>query len=158
MDLSQDASDWQVCLIGCIGYGMIVAAGAYFMDFYSASLDTSSAVRFRFYGAGFGVGGNLSGFALPNLVPDVWTTVPCKHAFAAWDLDGASGAIGNAGVGVGAQIGVTNMKANNGSDVLFDFDGDLGLSGGFGAGVSGLMGTYGLKGIVANVPSSEWAA
>ena len=43
-------------------------------------------------------------------------------------------------------------------DVLFDFDGDLGLSGGFGAGVSGLMGTYGLKGIVANVPSSEWAA
>jgi hypothetical protein len=91
-------------------------------------------------------------------VPDVWTTVPCKHAFAAWDLDGASGAIGNAGVGCGAQIGVTNMKANNGSDVLFDFDGDLGLSGGFGAGISGLMGSYGLKGIVANVPSSEWAA
>jgi hypothetical protein len=50
------------------------------------------------------------------------------------------------------------MKANNGSDVLFDFDGDLGLSGWFGAGISGLMGTYGLKGIVANVPSSEWAA
>jgi hypothetical protein len=25
VDLGQNASDWQVCLIGCIGYGMMVA-------------------------------------------------------------------------------------------------------------------------------------
>jgi hypothetical protein len=103
---------------------------------------------------GFGLGGNLSSFALPGVVPNLWSALPAKHAFSARDLDGAAGAIGNAGVGAGINIGQTNMKANVGSDILFDFDGDVGISGGFGAGVSGLAGEWDLKGTVANIPSA----
>jgi hypothetical protein len=158
MNFAIRASDWKVCIIGDIGVGVIVAGGIFWMGFYSPSVSTSHAVRFRFAGAGFGLGGNISSFALPGVIPDVWTDIPCDQSFNVWDLNGAAGAIGNAGVGVGLSAGVTNMKANKGSNVFFDFDGDLGLSGGFGAGISGLAGTYAVKGIVQNVPDDDWQA
>ncbi|MBU6497738.1 MAG: hypothetical protein KGJ41_16940, partial [Rhodospirillales bacterium] len=74
------------------------------------------------------------------------------------DLNGADGIIGNAGAGVGVNAGWTNMKANRGTDVLFDFDGDLGFSGGFGASVSGLVGTYRVSTTVGNVPDDGTVA
>lgn len=160
MDFSIKASDWRVCLIATIGGGLVVAAGAYFMDFYSPTAGSDASARFRFYGIGFGLGGNLSGFALPGIVPDIWSDIQCTRAFSIWELNGATGAIGNAGVGVGASFGQTNMMANLGPDTLFDCDGDFGLSGGFGAGASGLQGTYGLKGLSQNTPdppADAWA-
>ena len=92
---------------------------------------------------------------MPGLVPDVWCDVPAQMAFNAWDLNGAEGAIGNAGVGVGVNIGVTNMLAQKGTDTYFDFNGDVGLSGGFGAGISGLRGAYRLMGVSRNIPSRD---
>jgi hypothetical protein len=154
MDFLAKVSDWQFCIVGDIGYGLVVAAGAYWVDFFSPTAGTDGAARFRFYGVGFGAGGNLSSFALPGVMPGLWSDLPATRAFSVWELNGAAGVIGNACAGVGATIGQTNMKANIGSDVLFDFDGDVGLGGGFGAGISGLMGTWGLKGLVQNVPPS----
>ena len=160
-DYFADTDDWQVCLISCIGGGLIIAAGLYFMDFYSAKAGTGGSVRFLFSGVGFGIGGNLSGWALPGLVPNIWSNVPAKRPFCVVDLDGASGAIGSVSAGAGATIGQTNMSANVRDDILFDFDGDVGLSGGFSSSISGLRGTYSLKGEVANAPgflsNTNWA-
>jgi len=152
MDFSAKVSDWQICIIGDIGAGVIIAAGAYWVDFFSPTAGTDASARFRFYGVGFGLGGNLSSFALPGVVPNIWSALPAERPFSVWELNGASGAIGNASAGVGATVGQTNMMANIGSDELFNFDGDVGLSGGFGAGISGLSGTWGLIGSVANIP------
>ncbi len=142
-------------MIGCIGAGVVIAGGVYLMDFYSPTVSTTESVRFRFSGLGLGLGGNLSSFALPGLVPDVWCDIPARMAFNGWDLNGAEGAIGNAGVGVGVNVGVTNMLAQKGTDTYFDFNGDVGISGGFGAGISGLRGVYRLMGTSRNIPSRD---
>lgn len=160
MDFSIKASDWQVSLVATVGAGFVVAAGAYFMTFYSPTVSADTSARFRFYGIGFGAGGNLGGWSLPGILPDSWTSIPCTRPFCIWELNGATGAIGNAGVGVAINVGQTNMMATIGPDTLFDFDGDIGLSGAFGAGFSGLQGTYGLKGESNYIPQPDptaWA-
>jgi hypothetical protein len=160
MNFSTKASDWKVCITLSIGAAAIVGAAVYFLRFFSPSVDNSASARFIFPGIAIGAGGNISSWALPGVVPDVWTDVPAERDFCVWDLNGADCTLGCWDVGVGASAGQTGFRAfRSETDELFNFWGDLGFSGGFGASLFFVQGKLRVLGTTDDVPSDYyWTA
>jgi hypothetical protein len=147
------ATDWQACMIFNVGAGAGIAAGDYVFDFYSATV--GAAGRFKFYGVGIGVGGNLSGGNLPVTFGPIgpWSSINCDRPFSIWDLNGSWGRLGAGSVGAGVTLGpmyITAAKPFFHSWFHSQNVGGFGL--GAGAGLDELIGRWRYVSVSGNVP------
>lgn len=148
MDWYKKTTDWQVCCIGQVAGGAVVAGGWFLFVFYSAEAGGSAYVVFS--GIGAGAGGNISGVLNPEdygAVSAPWSsmyTVPYMcgvHPFSINDMNGANGRISCASGGLDIiGYGVTYITAGNSSatDAYFFAQnvGGLGFGEGSGFGFS----------------------
>lgn len=97
MAFNTKASDWEVLGFCQVGGAAVLGAAVWFFNFRSKTANVDEIFNLS---AGLGgVGGSIGGSTLPDLAGNlVYTPVTCAQPFSLYDLNGAAGMVGNAGV------------------------------------------------------------
>lgn len=107
-DIYTTASDWEVCFVGGVGFGVGGAAGMYFSVFRSKS--AGALEPFYLTTAGAGLGGNLSGFDLSQMNGMTYSPVEVVTPFSVTMLHLAGGTMVSGGVGLPGKASKTPLS------------------------------------------------